>query len=519
MRPEADGVLSTLNTLINSREALTTLLVALVVGVVTWAASTFRRHRRFGWSVLYDEWINQGDPLARPATGQAPVPAQNMWEIEYLDRDPSKRPYQVNNGSLVVIEMRNIGREPIRESDFGENPEFSLQFPGRRVVHFKVRDNALYHKAVHESSREAPKPGVGDSFTLPALQMNHGDGFKLAVLLETPDPQLSADDRAEPKFIGSILNGDFVPYSRHPRRMRTVAITVGALALVAGTVVGVALANRALTPAPVCASGKLDIDGSTAFAPVVNQVATEYERYCPGAQITVRGVGSAAGLSDLEQNSGQTPVIAMYDGLPAQPPDPQFVSQPVGVIIFAVVGNRSLPANLFAVGTGGGMTDQQIAQAFANPRAGGLTFLPVGRSLVSGTREAFISNVLNGNDSAEQHAGPCPSARGVCLEPTTMNLLTYLNATPNALGYAEADALPFFPDVGAIPVNGFQPSRADALNGSYTFLATEHLYTNGIPSGLTADLINFLNSTPVTAQLRNTSFIGCSDMGGSKLSC
>jgi hypothetical protein len=41
MRPEADEVLSTLNALINSREALTTLLVALVVGVVTWAASTF----------------------------------------------------------------------------------------------------------------------------------------------------------------------------------------------------------------------------------------------------------------------------------------------------------------------------------------------------------------------------------------------------------------------------------------------------------------------------------------------
>jgi ABC-type phosphate transport system substrate-binding protein len=519
MRPEADGVLSTLNALINSREALTTLLVALVVGVVTWAASTFRRRRRFGWSVLYDEWINQGDPLARPATGLAPGPSQNMWEIEYLDRDRSKPPYPVRNGSLVVIELRNIGREPIRESDFGEKAEFSLKFPGRRVVHFKVRDNDLYHKAVHETSREAPQPGAGDSFTLPALQMNHGDGFKLAVLLETPAPQPSADDRAEPKFIGSILNGDFVPYSRHPRRMRTVAITVVGLALVAGTVVGVALANRALTPAPTCASGKLNIDGSTAFAPIVNEVATEYEQDCPGAQITVRSDGSVQGLSDLERNSGKTPVIAMYDGLPPQPPDPQFVSQPVGIIIFAVVGNRSLPANLFTAGTGGGLTDQQIVQAFADPRSGGLSFAPVGRSSASGTRGVFVRDVLNGNDSSEQGAGPCPPARGVCLEPTTMSLLTYVNATPNALGYAEADALPFFPDVGAIPVNGFMPSRANALDGSYSFLATEHLYTNGIPAGLTADLIDFLTSKAVTAQLRDTSFIGCSDTAGSKLSC
>jgi ABC-type phosphate transport system substrate-binding protein len=518
MRPEADGVLSTLNTVINSREALTTLLVALITGGVTWVISTFRRRRRFGWTVLYDEWINQGDPLARPAPEQAPGPSQNMWEIQYLDRDRPDQPHPVQNGSLVVIEMRNIGREPIREPDFGENPEFSLQFPGRRVVHFKVRDNELYHKAVHESSREAPEPGIGDSFTLPALQMNHGDGFKLAVLLETPDPQLPGVG-VKPKFIGSILNGDFEHYDRHPRRMRTVAIGVITLAALAGTVVGVALANRALTPTPVCASGKLDIDGSTAFAPVVNEVATEYEQHCPGAQITVRGVGSAAGLTDLEQNSGKTPVIAMYDGLPPQPPDPQFVSRLVGAIIFAVVGNRSLPANLFAAGTGGGMTDQQIAQAFADPRSGGLNFVPVGRSSVSGTREAFVSDVLNGNDGSEQGAGPCPSARGVCLESTTMNLLTYVNATPDALGYAEDDALPFFPEVGAIPVNGFEPTRANALNGSYTFLATEHLYTNGIPSGLTADLIDFLTSQAVTAQHRDTSFIACSDMGGSKLSC
>jgi ABC-type phosphate transport system substrate-binding protein len=176
-----------------------------------------------------------------------------------------------------------------------------------------------------------------------------------------------------------------------------------------------------------------------------------------------------------------------------------------------------LPANLFTAGDGG-MTDQQIAQAFGDPHAGGLRFAPVGRSSVSGTRESFVNDLQNGDDKPEQKAGRCPSASGVCLEDTTMHLLTYVNQTPNAIGYAEADALPFFPDVGAIPVGGYEPNRANALNGHYTFLATEHLYTNGIPGGRTADLINFLTSKAVTAQLRDTSFIGCSDLGGSKLS-
>jgi phosphate transport system substrate-binding protein len=520
---EADGIITTVNTWINTPQVLTTLLIAAISGLAGWVLQAYSRRRRFGWNVLYDEQINQGDPSARHGHGprdrpereaESPALSQNMWEIVYQESDPATPPYKVTNGSLVVIEMRNTGRQPIREADFGEDRDFTLRFPGRNVVHYKVRDNPRYHERVHRNGAGL-RPGKGDVFTLPALLMNRGQGFKLLVLLESRDEHLPTSHE-KPVIEGSIEGGKFVEYGRHPRRTRNVLITAVALAAVAGIIVGVALANRALAPAPVCASGKLIIEGSTAFAPVANEVVTEYEQHCPGAQITVRGVGSVQGLADLEQNTGNTPVIAMYDGLPGQGPDPQYVSEAVGVIIFAVVGNRSLPANLFQAGTDGGLTDSQIAQAYQDPSGSGL--VPVGRSSVSGTREAFVKNVLNGDDSPEQNAGPCPSAGRVCLEDTTMELLTYINETPNAIGYAEADALPFFPDVGEIPVNGYEPTRTNALNGDYTFLATEHLYTNGIPTGLAADLINFLTSSPVIAQLRDTSFIACADLSGSKLS-
>lgn len=221
-------------------------------------------------------------------------------------------------------------------------------------------------------------------------------------------------------------------------------------------------------------------------------------------------------MQDLEKNTTSTPIIAMYDGLPAQAPGPGYVAQPVGDIIFAVVGNRILPPNVFTPGKQGGLTYQQIAQAFQDPGIG--SYRPAGRSSASGTREAFVRDVLDRDDSAEQNAGQCPSTGGVCLEDTTMDLLTYVNETPDAIGYAEADALPFFPGVGAIPINGYEPARANALDGTCKFLATEHLYTSGIPAGLTADLINFLTSSAVTAQLRDTSFIACSDLSGSELS-
>ena len=53
-----------------------------------------------------------------------------------------------------------------------------------------------------------------------------------------------------------------------------------------------------------------------------------------------------------------------------------------------------------------------------------------------------------------------------------------------------------------------------------TFGATEHLYTDGTPAAgsLTADFLSFLQSAAVTAQLRDTSFIGCADLSGSAIS-
>jgi phosphate transport system substrate-binding protein len=306
--------------------------------------------------------------------------------------------------------------------------------------------------------------------------------------------------------------------SLNPRRFRAGLAVAVVLALVFGVAGGVALANRALTPAPTCAPGQINFAGSTAFAPIMNEVATEYEQDCPQAQITISAVGSSEGLSDLE-HAGKTPVVAMSDGLPQQLPGPQYVGQPVGVVIFAVVGNReSLPPNLFAPGFGGGMSAAQIAQVYEHPATAGYTFAPVGRPAGSGTRTEFTRDVLH---SQYASAGSCPRRHGVCDEATTLNLLTYLNNTEHAIGYAEADALPFFPSVAAIPISvngvGYEPTRRNTLNGDYSFYATEYLYTNGIPTGLEADVIDFLMSRAVSAQLRDTSFISCPDLSRSML--
>ena len=538
MHPQADGFLSTLNVWIDTPQVFSGLIGAAITGVVGLLISAYVGRRRLGYTVLYDQPVNQGHPGERAAAGQA-NPSLRMWDIVYHDHATAAPEYRVTNGSLVVMRLRNIGWRTIKDDDFNRD-KFTVTFPGRRVVHFKVRDNREYHKAVDEAQQPGSgtefgvaKPGVSDQFSLPATTLERGEGFEVLTLLE--DAPGSREGNRNPTVSGHIAAGKIREYGRRPRRWRYAAalLTVAALTA-AGVIVGVKIANRGLALSPVCGQGRLTVEGSTAFAPILNQVVTEYEQLCGGAQITVSAVGSVAGLNDLKAAAGDPGLIAMYDGLPADDPGLAYDARPVGDIIFAVVGNRSLrqqKEGVFTPGANGGMTRQQIADAYLYPGNG--SYHPAGRADNSGTRQVFAQTILRGYDDADRAENAAsgrtcaqPSAElssagpsaGVCLAQTTMDVLRYVSATHDALGYAEDDALTFFPNVAAVPVDGYAPTRANALDGSYKFLATEHLYTDGPPRGLAADLIGFLTSAPVTAQLRATSFIACADLAGSRLS-
>ena len=98
------------------------------------------------------------------------------------------------------------------------------------------------------------------------------------------------------------------------RRWIIPIAAIALIAIVVSLVGGIGIANRALTPTATCADGTLEFAGSTAFAPVINQVAQEYMQACPQARISVLPDGSGNGLKDLENPPRDTTVIAMYDG-------------------------------------------------------------------------------------------------------------------------------------------------------------------------------------------------------------
>jgi ABC-type phosphate transport system substrate-binding protein len=534
MQPVAGGALGTLIPQINTGALIVGLLSGLVTGlltagliaVVTQGYRRFRPPHRIGYEVLSDKPIGQGRTAAArrgplrwlprtPSAAAAPAaPGGTMWVPAI--RDEQGRVTTVENASQVVIEIRHIGREAISTGDFHGNDPVTVRFPGRKVLDFQVAWTRLRDPAL--GNGQAPKPGGDGCFTLPPWPMNPHESFTLEALLTDPRPNENGGPKRPTVTVsGFISDGGFEPYHRRLRRWLAAA-TAMVVALLVGVVVALAVSGSPLLPRPVCVPGSVSFKGSTAFAPIVNEVAALYEQSCPNARITVRAIGSARGLAELKNQKSGPPIVAMYDGQPSwRSLFPGYRPQPVGVVIFAVVGNWHLPARLFTAG----MSPEQIAWSFAHPLQPQPSyvprFVPVGRAGFSGTRQAFVRYALGGTDNAEQGAGLCPAQdrTSACLEDTTMDLLTYVNSKWDSIGYAEADALFFYPNVRVIPINGVAPTRANALSGRYKFVATENLYTRGTPKGLAAAFINFLTSSTVTADLRRHLFIGCSDLARS----
>jgi ABC-type phosphate transport system substrate-binding protein len=520
------GAYSTINQLVNGYPLITGLLGTAISGLAVLVYRYLRRDEiRLNWSVISDRPLDPHSHLGRIVANA--LAAASTITVPAPGTAPARGtgPASAMHGSQVIVELRNSGRRVIQARHFVKlpnsmDPDFRVEFPGRQIIRYEALGNDEYRQLMEADPRCQLIPGQQESLMLPApkrlaapRRLAGRGRIKLDVLLVSNNPGLKIVDVS-----GTLTTGDIVEKKQPglPRKILIgfVALVVIAGLMAAGGAIGVTVANNAVAPTATCGQGTLTIEGSTAFAPIMTLVATEYEQQCPRAHITVTGNNSGHGLSQLE-GGANPPDIAMYDGLPLQVLKPGISGQPIGDIIMAVVGNDSLPPSVFQQGQGLGLGHDAITQAFAQsgsvvPGLPGLSVKTVGRPGNSGTREAFIQTVAGGNEQAN---GTVPTMQ------STMELLGYVNETPDSIGYAEADALPFFPSVREIAIDGVLPSPQAALNGSYKFVATERLYTRGQLTGLGADFLSFLTSSPVLTPLRtSTSFLGCPDLAGSKLS-
>lgn len=469
------------------------LVCALSAALAAFGFDRYQGWRRISWSEVYNGPINK-----HINSRQSP----GMWEIHWQGR-------QISEGSLVILEVRNSGVQTLEPEHFAVPLHFT--FHGRKVVHFKVRDTNASLEAALRPQPVSPAR-QSDTIGLPTFTLNRRERFRLLVLLEDDGAGAGVPVKPAVTSDGKLKGGRIKRTAGRARRRWATALVVTAVAA-CGVGAGVYANNRSLALEATCSRGTLEVAGSSAFSPLVHQVKEAYQDQCADADVVLRATDSADGLARLRA-SPTAERIAMVDTVAQEGIErPGLDAHRVGVLVYAVVAHRNLADRMDGDLWDEGLDQDRLARIFTG-RAGHGTVAVI-RSAGSGTREAFDRKV-----TGRQPAKGVPRCRDrvarVCSVGSTIELLDFVNRTPGAIGYAEAAALPFFPNVRTVPVNGTPPTKENVLSGDYGFWASEVLYTRENATGPTRNFLDFLRSRGVSRLLEGQGFLPCRELTGAR---
>jgi phosphate transport system substrate-binding protein len=273
----------------------------------------------------------------------------------------------------------------------------------------------------------------------------------------------------------------------------SVPATASAAATAAPTAApATATATATQTTSAAASSGQtLTLTGSTTVLPIAQAVADAYMQAHPDANIQVSGGGSGVGIQAIinqkvdigmssadvsaaqkAQDSNMNIITIAHDGI-AIIVNPANTVQDISLDQVKGIYNGSVTSWSSLSGAGVPNSNNQIVL--------------VGRDSSSGTRTYFDQVVMqNTNDSLSMHED---NSNGAVLQEVAQ--------TPNAIGYISIGYLDN--TVKALPIvttNGhvIVPSVATVKDKTYPIHRDLYMITNGKPTGLANDYINFLLS-------------------------
>ncbi|MBL7497341.1 substrate-binding domain-containing protein [Frankia sp. CNm7] len=440
--------------------------------------------------------------------GVTPQPVAGMVDLEVR-----RAGAVVPDGSLALLRVKNAGRQDVTRADVAS--PLTITFPGRTVVGVEVIEPSP--PVLRDMILRSPGPTIdGEKVELPAVPLNRRDRFKLLVLLSGEGSDVRVD---------GFIRGGRVERDTDRRRNRGL-IFGGVSLLLAGMLIGLMIVNGrpgSTTAAVRCLPGQLQVEGSSAFAPVMKTVASEYSRICDDTKITVTGTGSIAGVRGVANAGADNPDaaanrLAMSDG-PAPERLEALVPRPVAVALFSVVVNQSTGIR--------SLTVEQLRDVYAgrvtNWRdVGGADqqIILVSRGSESGTREVFERKVLDGSLEPRLSSDDCrtrnrdPAAATVrCEINSEAELLAQVARTPGAIGYAQHGAAAPYAEIDEVKLGEWAADLSTVERGLYPFWEVEIFYTYGTPAGdqLLSAFLEYSTSDTAKNLLRGAGFVPCLD--------
>ena len=248
-----------------------------------------------------------------------------------------------------------------------------------------------------------------------------------------------------------------------------------------------------------CVSGSLTVNGSTALAPLVQKVATDYQKKCSGANITVQATSSGTGRTQVENG---TVGIGMSDVF-ATAGQADLVDHQVSVVIFSVIVNSKLGVTNLTTAQIQGIYNGSITN-WKQVNGPDQAITVVSRPSSSGTRATFQTYVLGG---PEKITGPQS-----LVNDTTSVVISEVGQTPGAIGYAALGSAKGSSAVTEINIDGNAPTASLVESNTYKFWNIEHMYTKGKPTQLAQALIDYMSSQDGQNEANGLSFVPLTSM-------
>jgi phosphate transport system substrate-binding protein len=256
----------------------------------------------------------------------------------------------------------------------------------------------------------------------------------------------------------------------------------------------VTTAALAATAAPASSGERqtIKISGSTTVLPIVQKAADQYMATHANADIQISGGGSGVGIQAIGAKTVDIGMSSREVTAAEKAKYPAFVITPVAQDGIAVVVN---PANEIKYITLDqirniylGKTTKWTEITGANVPGTNNQIVVIGRDSASGTRSYFDEVLLAKKTPTKQMLEK--NSNGAVLQTIAQ--------TPGSIGYVSIGFVS--KDVKALPIwynadKIVAPSLATVKDKSYPVSRELYVITNGQPSGLTGDFIQYILST------------------------
>ncbi|WAP58428.1 substrate-binding domain-containing protein [Streptomyces sp. S465] len=472
-------------------------LLALLGVVVTVGGLSYERlipgRKRIGYRVQMDTLIDDT---------RQDGPAHQR--LRMLEDTPD-----LAGASLVLLRIENDGFRSIDADDYITAPStehrgLTATFPQRVVQDVAVTEPSHPDLLRHLRQRGTPeRPGLiyeGHQISLPRVPLNKGDHFKLLVLLT------GAGTDKPPHVGGRIKEGRVRNNEKFRRPSNRVLGLIGSLlALLILQSFGTPLLRDDPLPRG-CATGTLTIVGSTAFAPVAEDLRGAYQSDCRGAVVTVAAQGSGQGAGTLraagEAAKGGFPAYLSFSDGPQGNGDQRLKEHLVAVSVFTLVLNKDVRMTNLSLTDLRRVYAGEITNWKQLPGGPDLPVRLVSRDANSGTRKVFEKRLLNRNELSRT-SDDCRSPQFRhdkvvrCELGGTPEVVRTVARTPGAIGYTElrhAEVRAAHGDVDLLDLDGVRASVDAVKERTYPFWEPEYAYTYTAPpdNSLTSKFLDYM---------------------------